>query len=235
MQVKVCGLTRAQDVRLATELGASSIGLVLSQGLARSVTIEDARELVDAAPTEVRRVLVFRDPTSAEVLRAALALGVRDVQIHHARPMRDVVVSTPDDGAALPHQRMREGDPLAVTLVSALEDEGLRVTRAVDGRSFPASALDLATEHRPILCDHGQGGTGERFDWTGLAGRNLAHVSIAGGITPENVHELAGLDLKSIDVSSGVESAPGIKDPERLRALFEAVRALEASAGTSPC
>lgn len=195
MRVKICGLTRPDDAALAAALGATDLGCVLAPDSPRALSAARAREVFAEIPASVHRVLVFRSPDVEDVLRATDATGVADVQLHRSEE----------------------------TVATALEARGLTVRRAYDA-TRGLDAADLARPDRPVLLDVGGGGSGRRFDWSALDGRSLAHVWIAGGITPENVAALLRLGPAGIDVSSGVERAPGRKSPERMRALFAALR-----------
>lgn len=199
MRVKVCGLTRAADVARCVELGATHLGFVLAAGTPRRVGAADARALAAEAGAATP-VLVFRRAPLDEVLRAAEESGVARVQLHG----------------------FDERDALA------LEERGLVVhrVRAV----APGGAPDLAfapapRAERPWHLDVGAGGAGRAFDWGALGGRAPAHVFLAGGIGPDNVGALLAHEPWGIDLSSGVESRPGVKDHAALARLFEALAA----------
>jgi phosphoribosylanthranilate isomerase len=198
--VKICGITRVEDVRLACELGASWIGLNFSARSPRKVGIESSRALADAVAPGVLRVGVFVDETLDEIGRAAEAARLDLVQMH--RP-----VSTAE-AAALPRPL------LAVVHVGA---EG------------PAPLPDAVSARcKGVLFDtagRSPGGTGETFDWSAIAGRREGPlVFVAGGLTPENVgRAIAIARPDAVDVASGVEASPGRKDLGRMRRFFEAV------------
>lgn len=203
MRVKICGLVRPGDVATATTLGATHLGFVLVPGTPRAVTTTQVGTLVADVPDSVTCMLVFRDATAEDVLRATEQTGVRTVQLH-----------VHDDAR-----------------VSRLMAGGLRVHRVFDAETVLAGELPARDVAHPIHIDVGAGGTGRRFDWSLLQGRDLEGVFLAGGITAENVSGLFRYEPWGIDLSSGVESAPGVKDPERLRELFASVSA--SSGGTS--
>jgi len=206
VRVKICGLTRAADAELAVRLGATDVGCVLVPGTPRQVEAAEARSLFARLPAGVRRVLVFRGATRDNVLRAAERAGTCDVQLHR----------TPE------------------SVAEALERFGMRVRRVIEAPA-PARALVGATAERPRSIDVGAGGGGRRFDWSLLAGLDLRHVFVAGGIRPSNVRALLRHRPGGIDVSSGVESAPGRKDPRLLRSLFEQLeRAPDGRESTTP-
>lgn len=196
--VKICGVTRADDAALAVSLGASHIGVVRVAASPRSVSAEKAREVFDAAG-DVEKVLVYRHVSVTRAIRDARLSGATGIQLYDA---------SPDD-------------------VHAVASEGFRLVRVYrmeeDATELPRFE-PVPSEDRPALLDVGGGGSGRRFDWT-LLGDHAPHATfIAGGIRPENVRALKAYRPYGIDLASGVESAPGVKDPSRLRALFEEVR-----------
>lgn len=201
MKVKICGLRRTSDTGYAIELGATHLGLVLAQDSPRCATIREAQAIVRCARGRARVVLVFRNERTAVIVRQATELGVKLVQVHGADT-----------------QRRRE-----------LGDAGLSVipvaSVAPDADSLPVFA-ESPNVLLPALLDVGRGGTGRCFHWDLLAPEAPANTFVAGGITPANVTELMQYRPWGIDVSSGVELAPGIKSPGLLRRLFCAVRAL---------
>jgi indole-3-glycerol phosphate synthase/phosphoribosylanthranilate isomerase len=196
-RVKVCGLRRAADAALAIELGATHLGCVLVPDSPRCASLRDVARVLDAAG-DAAVVLVFRNATAGTVLAAVEATGVRRVQVHGA------------------------GDEL----LGRLETAGCLVHRvySIEPGARVLPALAAADETRPQLLDVAAGGSGRRFDWTLLGGRAPHATFIGGGITPENVGALLCHAPWGIDVSSGVESAPGVKDPGRLKALFASLR-----------
>jgi len=195
VQVKICGLTRPTDAERAVELGATHLGCVLVEGTPRAVTPEVAREVLRGRGAQA--VLVLRDPTIEECLAKVDAARIPCVQLHDYRE----------------------------EVAAALESAGVRVHRVLDAgaREAPRCAALLATGSGPVHLDVGGGGSGRPFDWAALAGLDLRDVFVAGGITPDNVSGLLAYSPWGIDVSSGVESSPGIKDHRRLAALFTAV------------
>lgn len=196
--VKICGLTRAEDAHLAVALGATHIGAVRTESSPRSLSPDKARELFAVAQGSVETVYVFRDVPLQQVIRDAKLSGASGVQLY---------------GAA-------EQD------VEAVASEGFRVYR-VYGMEEDASSLPklepTPTDARPALVDVGGGGSGRRFDWSLLGERAPDATFIAGGIRPENVGALLKHHPYGIDIASGVESAPGVKDADKLRALFAEV------------
>ena len=203
MKVKVCGLTRRSDVELACELGASHVGFVLVPETPRFVSAQHVRHLAGDLPSHVEPVLVFRNPSRSFVQDAVDISGVRTVQIfHHEEPM-----------------------------ARTFEAQGLRVHRV--SAAPPPSAPLFSFQPKPgpsriWHIDIAGGGTGRTFDWTLLGSEAPRFVFVAGGITPRTVDRLLAHDPWGIDFSSGVESCPGIKDPDRLRSMFRRIEEVTA-------
>ena len=210
VHVKVCGITRAQDAALAAELGATAVGFVFWRGSPRYIDPPDAAAIARTLPPEVAPVGVFVNPTRDDVRRIAETVGLSTVQLHGDEP------ATLCDG--LPYDVWK-----AVPV-----DPDRDATRARLDR-VPASVtvlLDASDRTR-------RGGTGRTIDWdvaATIAARR--RIILAGGLAPDTV----GLALRvvrpaGIDVSSGVEASPGVKDHKDLRAFFDAVRAADESPG----
>ncbi|MEP7131553.1 MAG: phosphoribosylanthranilate isomerase [Acidobacteriota bacterium] len=204
--VKVCGLTRAQDVALACELGARYLGFNFSSASPRRLTLDTARRLADAAPPGVARVGVFVDEGPEEMRQAAEAARLDFVQLH---------------------RRLRSED------IDAAPRPIFAVARIGKGSPLPGAGGPLA-RCRAILFDTAvagmPGGTGETFDWELVAGtRWPVPVFLAGGLSPENVGAaIERVRPAAVDVASGVESALGIKDSEKMARFFRAVEEVDA-------
>lgn len=206
-EVKFCGLTRGVDAAFGAAIGASFVGVVFAGG-PRLRTAEQARELFSAAAT-ARRVGVFGAQSVADIVSMAREAELDVVQLHGPSEPRVV------DGI----RRHFAGEVWRVLRVrGAGRDEDWR--GASDG--VEAVVVDA-------LVDGALGGTGVPLDWASLAaafdGRvRPARLVLAGGLRPENVaRAVALLAPEVVDVSSGVESAPGIKDHALMRAFAEAV------------
>jgi phosphoribosylanthranilate isomerase len=206
-RIKICGLTRPEDVSLASELGASAVGFVLAAGSPRRVSLERAQELSAAAGQGVTRVGVFVDEDKSFIEEAVHAAGLDLAQLH--RPLR----------------------------AADLEDAptSLIAVVSVSGSGAPLPPAEWLRRCRWLLFDAGGsagGGTGRRFDWGLLDGKTFeAPVYLAGGLDAANVSEaIERVHPDGVDVASGVERAPGVKDPEKMRRFFEAVRAADESA-----
>jgi phosphoribosylanthranilate isomerase len=204
-RIKICGLTRLEDAALAVDLGADAIGFVLWPNSPRAVTVDRAASIAAALPSFVTRVGVFVNATPGEVGRAVQAIGLDVAQLHGDEPIEPYV-----------------GRARRLMKVVSLGDD----TSVVAARALPAEVtllVDAADRER-------RGGTGLRADWTRAAILARARpVVLAGGLSADNVLDaLRVVRPWAIDVSSGVEAAPGVKSPEKLRALFRAVQGAQA-------
>jgi len=196
VRVKVCGITRLEDALLAASFGADALGFNLWPGSKRHVDPDAARAIVDRLPPFVTPVGVFVDQPPTTVLALAAQAGVQVVQLHGDESWEDV------NGYPIP----------AVKAVRLAGPESLRDLHRYRVRGL---LLDAPSQ--------GFGGSGTTCDW-GLA-RQVAErfpVVLAGGLTPENVGEaIRAVRPWAVDVASGVESAPGVKDPDKLRRFIE--------------
>jgi phosphoribosylanthranilate isomerase len=212
-RVKVCGITRREDAETAAAAGADFLGVILAPGGKRTVSAAAARDLL--AGLGVLRVGVFVGSSEAEVLRAAEDAALHVVQLH--------------------------GDETPET-ADALRRAGLTVWKALrprSGEDFADNVGRYASSVDAILLDgwsaRAHGGTGAKFPWAEVAPhRHLLPQGVqlvaAGGMRAENVAEAAGLLRPDVvDVSSGVESAPGVKDAGAVRAFVAAVRSLSST------
>jgi phosphoribosylanthranilate isomerase len=200
MWVKICGINRREDARLAAGLGASAVGFVFWPGSRRFIEPMAARDIVRGLPVSVMPVGVFVNQPAAHVNAVAQALGLGAVQLHGAE--------TPDYCARI----------TAPVIKAVPVGSGFRMAAVAD---LPAGVTVLLDVDDPVA----RGGTGRAVDW--VVARNVARVRrtiLAGGLTPENVGAaIRAVEPDGIDVSSGVESEPGVKDQCRLRRFFEAI------------
>jgi phosphoribosylanthranilate isomerase len=204
-EVKFCGLTRPEDAGCAVSLGASYLGVIFAGG-PRNIAPEAAADVLARATSQVRRVGVFGAADASAIARAARIAGLHIAQLHGD-----------PDAAAIDAVRRHFGGAVWAVLrvVGDLPKQAAALFEAADG-----VVLDARVEGR-------LGGTGTALDWASLAGPVVrargsrpARLVLAGGLTPENVGTAIGhLAPDVVDVSSGVESAPGIKDFARMRAF----------------
>lgn len=204
-RIKICGLTRAEDAAAAVSAGADALGVVLAPSK-RRVTLDEAAEVFAAVPPLVARVGVFVDAHADEVWEAVARLGLAAVQFHGDE--------APETCAAAP-----------VPVIKALRVGPDYSPERADAYRGAVSAVLLDT-----FVPGEQGGTGVAFDWYDVAGRlpRWAPVLLAGGLGPANVGAaIQALHPYAVDVSSGVESAPGVKDHRSIDAFAAAVRAAD--------
>ncbi len=210
VRVKICGITSASDAAAAVDAGADALGFVLWKGSPRAVTAEALPGLTRDLPPYVARVGVFVDAPPAQIEAVASGARLTAAQLCGSESVEFC------QALALPWYRVFRIDPAAsaAMLVATIRSYGA-----------PAFMLDAGSAGRP-------GGTGETLDWRaaakvsiGAAFAGTPRLILAGGLTPENVAEaIAVVRPWAVDVSSGVESAPGRKDPDRMRAFVDAVR-----------
>jgi phosphoribosylanthranilate isomerase len=203
IRVKICGVTNAEDAELAASLGATAVGMVFWSGSPRAVDVERAKLIALALPTFVTAVGVFVDQSVDEVSAIADAVKLDAIQLHGQENASDY--------AALGRRLIK---------AVAVRDRSAEA----DADRVPAGATVLLDAHDPLR----RGGTGQTIDWTVAA--TIARrrpVILSGGLTQETVDAaVRAVRPYAIDVSSGVESSPGRKDPTKLRAFFAALRAL---------
>lgn len=198
--VKICGVTTVQDVELCVEAGADAIGLNFFARSPRCVDVATARRLVDAIAGRALAVGVFVDASYEQIAEVKAQTGIGCVQLHGAEPPEFL-------DRLLPH---------AYKAVRVRDASSLAEARRFGGEHILLDAY-VPGEH---------GGTGARFDWD-LAAALAAErqVTLAGGLTPDNVAEaVARVRPFCVDVASGVEQAPGRKDPDKVRAFMKAAK-----------
>jgi phosphoribosylanthranilate isomerase len=205
-RVKVCGITRPEDADLAVELGAWALGFILWPASPRAADPAVAAGIAARHRRGVETVGVFVDPALDEVTAAVDALGLSAVQLHGSV------------GAAFCDAvRQRTG----ATVIRAF-----RIAAAADVQDADRfRGVDLHLYDTRLV-----GGTGETWDW-GLAATRRSRVPLvlSGGLTADNVADgIAAVRPHAVDVASGTEAAPGVKDPARLRAFMEAAAGVPA-------
>lgn len=210
---KICGVTTPEAVDAAAAGGASHVGFVFVPASPRAITPEAARTLAARAPDRLGRVGLFVDASDDEVLTAVRTAQLTAVQLHGRE--------TPGRAAAL-----RPRLPAGVDLWRAL-GIATRAEAEQAARDWRGVADRLLLDARPPPGAALPGGNGLRLDWAMLAGfAPPLPWALAGGLTPANVAQAIALSgAPMVDVSSGVEDAPGVKSSTRIAAFLAAVRA----------
>ncbi len=200
-RVKICGITRVEDALAAARLGADAVGLMFYAQSPRAVSAGQARRIVDALPPFVTTVGVFVDPAPEEVRAALAAAPLNLLQFH--------------------------GDE-APEFCAGFGVEYLKAVRVRPGLDL----LQYAARYRgakALLLDAfvqgAHGGTGQTFDWSLIPGALPLPVVLSGGLDPGNVAEaVRRVRPWAVDVSSGVEAARGVKDPQKIAAFIQGAR-----------
>lgn len=209
MRVKICGITRPEDAELAESAGADAIGLIFAPNSKRLITLEWAAAIAERVGPLITRVGVFVDAPLEQVLAAVHHLRLGAVQLHGS-----------EDSVYAAAVRKETRVIRAVSFRPGLPLKGLA--------HFPADAL---------LVDGLRPGSGETFDWSQASSLTGGpHLILAGGLAPENVAAgIRALRPYAVDVASGVEASPGIKDPEKVAAFVRNARAaLDSVASSRP-
>jgi len=203
-RIKICGITRLEDALVAAEAGADAIGLVFYPASPRAVSVERAQEIVANLPPFVTAVGLFVNETAPQIERTYHQVGLDLLQLHGDE--------TPQFCAAL-------GIPFVKALrVRTNDDVAQLIHPWGDARSI---LLDAYKQGVP-------GGTGETFDWSLVPSALVAKIVLAGGLTPDNVYDAVGASgSAAVDVSSGVETAPGLKSAEKIAAFVSAVQSAD--------
>lgn len=220
MWIKICANTNLEDAQLAASLGADAVGFVFAPSK-RRVTAEQVARITPHLPDAVERVGVFDSRDAEEIAAAVRVAGLHAVQLHggvdHALVRRLREVFGGEMGMIQTLHWQIDADGASAEKVARQLDEIAR--EGVVDRVLLDSKTGAAT-----------GGTGVAFDWEKARATLAGHAGglrliVAGGLRPENVAEAIGrLSPWGVDVASGVEAAPGRKDPERLRAFIRNAR-----------
>lgn len=208
--VKICGIKEPESLKSAVEAGARYIGFVFYPPSPRYVARETAKELALMLPTGVKAVGLFVDPSDEELEQVLGHVQMDMIQLHGSETRERVA-------AIKAHFAMPVMKAVAVSCAKDIENAA-QYEAVADWVLFDAKA---AEGNLP-------GGTGKSFDWSLLQGKAF-HTPwmLSGGLTAENVVEaLSMLHPAAVDVSSGVESARGVKDPAKIRAFLDAVKGL---------
>jgi phosphoribosylanthranilate isomerase len=206
-KVKVCGITNLDDAEMAVELGAWTLGMIFFEGSPRSCSLAEAERIVATLRRRVELCGVFVNAPLDEVVHTSEDLGLTMLQLHGDEGPSYCAEATRRNGARV----------IKAAQVSGPGDVRDLERFHVDFHLLDARATE--SERRGL-----RGGTGETFDWTLLsARRSKVPLILSGGLSPQNVGEaIAVAHPYAVDTASGTESAPGHKDPQKLRAFFDA-------------
>jgi phosphoribosylanthranilate isomerase len=200
--VKICGITSEADALLAVALGADAVGFVFAPS-PRQVTPQAVDRIINRLPREILTVGVFRDESPKRVVQIVNSIGLRAAQLHGSESSSD-------------SQYVAERVPLLI-------------------KAFPAGHPDIARSADfgagAVLVDGASPGSGEVFEWRLAEGVvDPSRLIVSGGLNASNVGDaIAHLHPFGVDVSTGVEASPGVKDPRKVREFVAAARL--ASAG----
>lgn len=201
---KVCGLTRPQDVKAAYENGSLYGGLIFAEKSPRALSLRQAQELVVQAP--LRFVGVFQDQAVDFVAKIAKQLELYAVQLHG-----------------------NEDDAYIQALAEQFEGK-IQIWKAI---SVSTDSLQISVPNQPLVQRYildsktstQQGGTGQTFDWTLIPNELKSKAMLAGGISAENITQALQVGCLGVDLNSGIESAKGVKDHEKMKQVFQMIRA----------
>jgi phosphoribosylanthranilate isomerase len=209
MRVKICGITRVDDAIAAVDAGADAIGFIFVPASPRYIDPESASVIVRALPRGVTPVGVFVNEPRDEINRTVERSGIRALQLHGEEPPGATA------GYSVPViKSFRVGEGFSIEILRAYTVTAILLDAFVPGV---------------------HGGTGKTFDWNiAIAAKAYGRIIVSGGLHAGNVSDaIHRVRPYAIDVSSGVEAAPGVKDPKKLTALFRAVRDTEAETESS--
>jgi phosphoribosylanthranilate isomerase len=222
-RVKICGITQLDDAHLAVELGAWAVGMVLYEPSPRSCSLAEAQLITTALRRRVELCGVFVNAHMEEIVAVSEQLGLTLLQLHG------------DEGPSFCGEAARR---TGARVIKALQVSGPGDIR--DAARFHTDFHLLDARSAVPGRERLRGGTGETFDWKLVAGRrSKTPLILSGGLAPDNVTEaIERVRPFAVDTASGTESAPGLKDPAKLRDLFAAVERAafspRAESGTLP-
>ncbi len=200
VKVKVCGMTQLKDAVFAAEQGADAVGFIFYKKSSRSVTMKAVREIILKLPPFVDTVGVFVNESADKVNKIADHCGLDLVQLHGEE--------SPGFCQKI-HRRV----------IKVFRVKDLQSIKQLE--KYPVTGFILDT-----FSDELYGGTGKTFDWNlALPAKKIGPVIVAGGLTPHNIRQVVSqVRPYGVDVCSGVEKSPGIKDPEKVRAFLANIR-----------
>lgn len=213
LDAKICGLSTPESVDLAVTEGAAFVGFVFFPRSPRNVSLEQAAALAARVPERVRRVGLVVDADDAFLAALVRQVPLELLQLHgRETPARVAAIRELTGKAVMKVFHLAEAADLA----------------AVEGYLPVADRLMFEAKPPAAMSNALPGGNAVAFDWTLLAGRRFPRPwMLAGGLNAENLKEaVATSGARAVDVSSGVESAPGVKDPEKIRDFLRTARGL---------
>ncbi|MDC0946991.1 phosphoribosylanthranilate isomerase [Nitrospinaceae bacterium] len=201
VKVKVCGMTSLKDALVAVELGADAVGFIFYKKSLRSVTMKTVREIVLELPPFVDTVGVFVDETAEQINKIADYCNLDIIQLHG------------DESPTFCKKIRRK-------VIKAFRIKDMQSVKKLSSFQVSGFLLDTFSENL-------HGGTGKVFDWNlALPAKKFGPVIMAGGLTPNNVQQaVRQIRPYGVDVCSGVESEPGIKDHKKVRAFLNNAKA----------
>jgi len=211
IRIKICGVRTPQDISVAAEAGAAYIGLVFVQKSPRFVTMDEAAALSLVPPAGVAKVGLFLDPDNARLDEVTTRVALDMIQLH---------------GTESPERVKEVRDRYGLPVMKAV---GIAEAADMDAvKTYSAVADQILVDAKPPKKGALPGGNGLPFDWNILAHHKYwtRPWMLSGGLTAQNVAEAIRLTgARQLDLSSGVESAPGVKSPDLIRAFCEAALA----------
>ena len=209
-RIKHCGITSLDDAHRAAEAGAWALGMIFWRGSPRRCELDDAQVIGTALRRTLHLVGVFVNARLEDIDLAVQAAGLSHVQLHG------------DEGPAFCSEVARR---TGAKVIKAVRVQSRATLQSAAAFHTDFLLLDAHVEGVP-------GGTGRTIDWELVRGAKLvAPIILSGGLTPDNVAAaIAATQPYAVDVASGTEASPGVKDPAKLRAFYQAVRATDAAA-----
>ncbi len=203
-RVKICGITRVEDGLAAARLGVDAIGLVFYEKSKRNVSVEQAREIRDALPAFVTVVALFMNPQKVDVDRVLKACPIDLLQFHGVE---------------------------SAEFCASFERPYIKALGMAGGVSLEQNMASYGSARGILLDSHAgvtAGGTGEAFDWDNIPQEIRESIILAGGLKPQNVAEaIQHVRPYAVDLSSGVESSPGIKDAALMKQLMNEIKRID--------
>jgi len=189
VRVKICGITTYEDAIMAIEAGADALGFVFYAPSPRFITPQKAKEIIEKLPPFIEKVGLFVNEEADTINAMSRESHITLAQIHFEAPDK---------------------------LLDALSVPYVQVTRAAQEEDI--ATLDGQYRLVDAYCE-AYGGVGKRLNLEWFKGKDNSHIILAGGLSPENVHETLEYGFYGVDVSSSVEATKGIKDPDKVKAF----------------